>query len=37
MVIRLLSGKEADGDKQGAEQQAHQHDFPVGSFVSVMK
>jgi hypothetical protein len=37
MIIRLLPGKEADGDKQGAEQQAHQHDFPVRLFVGVMK
>jgi hypothetical protein len=37
MVVRLLPGKEADGDKQGAEQQANQHDFPVRALVSVMK
>jgi len=37
MIVRLLSGKEADGYKQGAEQQTHQHHFPVGTLVSVMK
>jgi hypothetical protein len=37
MIVRLLSGKEADGYKQGAEQQTHQHHFPVGALVSVMK
>jgi hypothetical protein len=37
MVVRLLSGKEADGHEQGAEQQAHHHDFPVRALVSIMK
>ena len=37
VVFRLFSGKEADGDKQRTEQQAHQHDFPVGALVCVVK
>jgi hypothetical protein len=37
MIVRLLSGKEAEGNKQGAEQQTHQHHFPVGALVSIMK
>jgi hypothetical protein len=37
MAVRLFSGKETDGDKKGAEQQAHQHDFPVRLFVGVME
>jgi hypothetical protein len=37
MVVRLLSGKEANDHKQGAAQQADQHDFPVRALVSIMK
>jgi hypothetical protein len=37
MVVRLLPGEEADGDKQAAEQQANQHDFPVGLLIGIVK
>jgi hypothetical protein len=36
-IVRLLSCKKADGYKRSAKQQACQHNFPVGAFVSVME
>jgi len=37
VVVRLLSGKKADGHKRRARQQAHQHDLAVRTLVGIVK
>jgi hypothetical protein len=37
MVVRLFPGEEADGDEEGAAQQAHQHDSSVGLLIGIVK